>query len=305
MLGAAAAFATAAKSAQQEKGKREGEQAKKESNESAGEQEIVYAFGSLADEERDCLPCGGVEAGQLCLASRRHARLVHTQTFGHTVSSVSISGDTRRLAGGDAKGEVVVYDFTARCEVFRWRDTNQVFGVSLSYRGEEVAICGAAKAARVSVHDGAPSPPESPLTRRCNTAYLLPPLTSACRSSMSRLARSSITGAHPTACVLLRSHVTAVFLRAVASTASCTCHRLRTVRGFSRSSSMTSCDRLRSTAMDCCSQWAAMTVDVWSTTSHARTRRPLCGLRHTGRRCGWSQSRQTANSWPRVTTQTP
>ena len=53
------------------------------------------------------------------------ARLRHRREFSHTVNSVSLSGDAQRVAGGDAKGDVAVYDFSAECEIFTWRDTNQ------------------------------------------------------------------------------------------------------------------------------------------------------------------------------------
>ena len=45
---------------------------------------------------------------------------------GHIWCQVSLSGDAQRIAGGDAKGDVVVYDFSAECEIFSWRDSNQV-----------------------------------------------------------------------------------------------------------------------------------------------------------------------------------
>ena len=77
------------------------------------------------------------------------AKLWHKHDFSHTVNSVALSGDTRKLAGGDAKGEVIVYDFDEKCEVFRWRDSNQVYGVALSHSGEELGVCGASKSARI------------------------------------------------------------------------------------------------------------------------------------------------------------
>ena len=87
----------------------------------------------------------------------QEAKHRHSQTFTHTVNSVCLSGDGRRLAGGDANGVVIVYDFEAHCEVFRWTEPSQILGVDLSYIGDRLAICGDAKVARMfHVQTGAP-----------------------------------------------------------------------------------------------------------------------------------------------------
>ena len=70
---------------------------------------------------------------------------------------MSLSGDGRRLAGGDASGELCLYDFVTETELFRWRDSGPIFGVDLSHSGERVVVCGSNKHARVfDVSTGAP-----------------------------------------------------------------------------------------------------------------------------------------------------
>ena len=85
------------------------------------------------------------------------AKKVHRQRFTGALNSASLSGDGRRLAGGDVNGVVIVYDFGANCEIFRWRDPSQVLAVNLSYLGDRVVLCGDAKVARMfHVQTGAP-----------------------------------------------------------------------------------------------------------------------------------------------------
>jgi WD40 repeat protein len=84
------------------------------------------------------------------------AKLIFRKEYLQTLRSVSLSGNTQRLAVGDARGAVRVHDFSTDSEVFSWNDANQVFGVSLSYSGQHLATCGAAKSTRIfDVESGA------------------------------------------------------------------------------------------------------------------------------------------------------
>lgn len=86
--------------------------------------------------------CVDVRTPGLCAQVRwRH-------NFQHTVECVSLSADARRVAASNTKGHTIVYDFDHRCVVFRWDDVQQVFAVSLSTSGDQLAIAGASKCVR-------------------------------------------------------------------------------------------------------------------------------------------------------------
>ena len=71
--------------------------------------------------------------------------------------SVSFSGDGRRLAGGDANGVVIVFDFIAGYEVFRLEDQGgSVLSVDLSFAGDRLATCGSKHVQVFHVLSGAP-----------------------------------------------------------------------------------------------------------------------------------------------------
>ncbi|KAJ8607183.1 hypothetical protein CTAYLR_007342 [Chrysophaeum taylorii] len=78
------------------------------------------------------------------------ARQEWSMKFEHAVSSVSLSGDARRVAGC-ARNLTFVYDFGQRCLIFQHASTDLVYGVALSYYGDDVLFGGASK--KVQLHD--------------------------------------------------------------------------------------------------------------------------------------------------------
>mmetsp|Transcript_12739 Transcript_12739/g.37927 ORF Transcript_12739/g.37927 Transcript_12739/m.37927 type:complete len:2278 (-) Transcript_12739:673-7506(-) len=94
------------------------------------------------DRSSTVVACVDMRTPGLC------AQLRWRHNFQHTVESVSLSADARRVAASNTKGHTIVYDFDHRCVVFRWDDAQQVFAVSLSRSGNEVAIAGASKCVR-------------------------------------------------------------------------------------------------------------------------------------------------------------
>ena len=69
-------------------------------------------------------------------------------SFDHAVASVALSGAARRCAAC-ARHEALVYDFDARCVVFRVTTSRALFGVALSASGRRVLCGGADRAARL------------------------------------------------------------------------------------------------------------------------------------------------------------
>jgi WD40 repeat protein len=89
------------------------------------------------------------EIGKTAEGVLLEAKIIFRREYTHVLNSVSLSGNTHRLAVGDARGGVHVHDFSTDSEVFSWDDASQVFAVSLSYSGQHLATGGAAKSTHV------------------------------------------------------------------------------------------------------------------------------------------------------------
>lgn len=78
------------------------------------------------------------------------ARQEWSMKFEHTVNSISLSGNVRRVAVC-ARHLTIVYDFDSRCVIFQHKSSDLVHGVQLCFLGDTILFGGASK--RVQLHN--------------------------------------------------------------------------------------------------------------------------------------------------------
>lgn len=78
------------------------------------------------------------------------ARQEWSMKFEHTVNSISLSGNVRRVAVC-ARQLTIVYDFDSRCVIFHHKSSDLVYGVQLCFSGDTILFGGASK--RVQLHN--------------------------------------------------------------------------------------------------------------------------------------------------------